>query len=83
MALFILTVAKSGEEHSGVLRREAAEEIVLATGPETEVRIPRNEVADLRPGQVSVMPQGMDEQLTRQELADLLAFLKNTKWGSQ
>jgi len=29
------------------------------------------------------MPQGLDEQLSKQELADLLAFLRNTKWGAQ
>jgi hypothetical protein len=30
---------------------------------------------------MSIMPAGLDEQLSRQELADLIAFLKNTKWG--
>jgi hypothetical protein len=29
------------------------------------------------------MPQGLDEQLSREELADLLAFLRNTKWGAR
>jgi len=63
---------------------------VAAAAPDAASDLPhvgpepaRADVADLRPGQVSVMPQGMDEQLTRQELADLLAFLKNTKWGAQ
>jgi hypothetical protein len=37
----------------------------------------------VRPGTVSVMPQGLDEQLSREELADLLAFLKGTKWGAR
>jgi len=32
---------------------------------------------------VSVMPSGLDEQLTRQELADLLAFLKATRREAQ
>ena len=27
------------------------------------------------------MPQGLDQQLTTQEIADLLAFLKATRWG--
>jgi hypothetical protein len=35
----------------------------------------------MRPGMVSVMPAGLEQQLTQQELADLLAFLKATKWG--
>ena len=66
-----------------MLRKDGADELVLATGPDTEVRIPRLEVGEVRPGMVSVMPQGLDEQLSRQELADLLAFLKGTKWGAQ
>jgi putative heme-binding domain-containing protein len=69
-----------GEEYSGLLRRDAAEELVLATGPGVEIRIVRGEVAELRPGKLSIMPQGLDEQLSRQELADLLAFLKSTRW---
>jgi putative heme-binding domain-containing protein len=72
---------KDDEEHSGVLRKDAAEEIVLGTGPDTEVRITRADIVEMRPGAVSVMPAGLDQQLTKQELADLIAFLKNTKWG--
>jgi putative membrane-bound dehydrogenase-like protein len=79
----VIVATKDGEEHSGVLRRDAPEEVLLATGPTTEVRIPRADITEMRPGAVSVMPQGLDGQLSRQELADLLAFLKNTKWGPQ
>jgi putative heme-binding domain-containing protein len=74
-------VLTDGEEHSGVLRRETPDELVLATGPGAEVRIPRSQLAELRAGTVSTMPAGLDAQLSRQDLADLLAFLKNTKWG--
>jgi putative heme-binding domain-containing protein len=79
----IIVATKSGDEHSGVLRKDGPDEVVLATGPDTEVRIARGDIAEMRPGSLSVMPQGLDEQLSRQELADLLAFLKNTKWGPQ
>lgn len=79
----LVVTTRSGEDFSGLLRRETEDEIVLATGPDTEVRIARADVRETRPGAVSVMPAGLDEQLTRQELADLLAFLKNTRWGPQ
>src|SRR5207247_3835270 len=79
----MVVVTKAGEEQSGVLRKDGPDEVVLATGPDTEARIPRGEIAEMHPGTVSVMPQGLDEQLSRQELADLVAFLKNTKWGPQ
>lgn len=72
---------KDGEQYSGVLRHETPDEIVLATGPGAEVRVPRSNLEELRPGSVSIMPAGLEEQLSRQDLADLIAFLKNTKWG--
>ena len=76
----MIVSTKSGDEYSGVLRKDAADEVVLATGPNTEQRIPRDEVSDMRPGAVSVMPSGLAEQLTKEELADLMAFLKATRW---
>ncbi|MBK8001269.1 MAG: c-type cytochrome [Verrucomicrobia bacterium] len=79
----MIVAMKDGEEHSGVLRREDGSEVLLATGPTSEMRIARADIVEMRPGAVSVMPQGLDEQLSREELADLLAFLRNTKWGAQ
>jgi putative heme-binding domain-containing protein len=76
----MVTVTKAGEEFSGVLRKDAADEVVLATGPNTEQRLARADIADMRPGNVSVMPSGLAEQLTKEEIADLLAFLKATRW---
>ena len=75
----VLVKTKSGEIHNGVLRKEDNDEVLLATDARTEVRIARSEIAEMRPGTVSVMPSGLDEQLTQRELADLLAFLKNTR----
>jgi putative membrane-bound dehydrogenase-like protein len=77
-----LVKTRSDEEYNGALRKDGADEIILATGPGTEVRIPRSDISDIRPGTVSVMPAGMEQQLTRQELSDLLAFLKATKSGA-
>ncbi len=77
----MIVQTKSDELYSGVLVKEAAEEILLATGPNAEARIPRSDITEMRPGTVSVMPAGLDEQLTKEELADLVAFLKATKWG--
>jgi hypothetical protein len=65
------------------VHRDAPDEVVLTTSATEEVRIPRSEIAEMRPGTVSVMPSGLDEQLTRQELADLLAFLKATRREAQ
>ena len=74
----VIVVTKD-DAYSGVLLKDAADEIVLATGPNTEVRVPRSDIVETRPGKVSVMPAGLDAQLSKQELADLVAFLKNTR----
>jgi putative heme-binding domain-containing protein len=73
---------RSGALHTGVLRSDLSDEVVLATATGDEIRIPRPDIADLQPGTVSLMPPGLDQQLTRQELADLLAFLKATRSGA-
>ncbi|MEO6244203.1 MAG: PVC-type heme-binding CxxCH protein [Opitutaceae bacterium] len=73
-----LTVTtKAGESHTGLVRKDDADEVVLATGPETTQHISRAEIVDLLPSNVSPMPPGMDAVLTPQELADLIAFLKS------
>ena len=73
---FVVTT-KSGEAHSGIMRKDAADEVVLATGPDTEQRIARADIADIQPGTMSPMPPGMGAVLSQQELADLVAFLKS------
>jgi putative membrane-bound dehydrogenase-like protein len=72
----VSVTTKSGKVHNGVVRKDAADEMVLATGVNQEVRIPRDDVDEILPSKVSVMPAGLDQQLTLRELADLVAFLK-------
>jgi putative heme-binding domain-containing protein len=72
---------KSDEQYTGVLRKDAPDEVVLVTGPGPEIRVARADIAEMRPGTISIMPAGLEQQLSKQELADLLAFLKATKWG--
>jgi putative heme-binding domain-containing protein len=67
---------KSNERHYGILRRDDAQEVMLLTGPTEQTRVAREDVKSMRPGTLSVMPEGMDQILTKQELADLVAFLK-------
>lgn len=71
-----MVLTTRGESISGLLRKNAADEVVLAKDAKTEVRIPREEIEELLPGRVSIMPDGIVRQLTDQEFADLLAFLR-------
>jgi putative heme-binding domain-containing protein len=68
-----------GDVKSGILRKNDGEEVLLVTGPDQQVRISRKEIKSMRPGKLSVMPAGLDQQLTPQELTDLVTFLRACK----
>jgi putative membrane-bound dehydrogenase-like protein len=72
----IAVATASGKVYNGLLRGETADELLLATGVNQEARVSRREVEEIRPSSVSIMPAGLEQQLTHQELADLVAFLK-------
>ena len=78
----VVVKTRSGDVRTGVLRNnELPDEIVIANERE-EARIPRRDIVEMQPGSVSLMPPGLADQLTSQELADLIAFLKATRWGA-
>lgn len=68
---------RGGGSHAGIVRKDAPDEVVLATGPDSEVRIGRADIAELQQGEISLMPPGMDVIMSPAELADLVAFLKS------
>jgi putative membrane-bound dehydrogenase-like protein len=75
----IYNVETKTEVYSGVRGEDNADAITLVTGPNAEVRIPRKQVVSIKPSNISLMPEGLDESLTRTEFIDLLAFLQSQK----
>jgi putative heme-binding domain-containing protein len=74
-----LVTTRDGRVHAGILGRQTAAALYLVTAERAEVRIPRSAIDSLTPGRVSIMPQGLDALLSRQELADLIAFLRSLR----
>jgi putative membrane-bound dehydrogenase-like protein len=72
----VVVRTRSGGERSGALRSDAPDEVVVSDVAGTEVRIPRADVLDMQAGTISLMPPGYGDLFTRQELADLVAFLR-------
>ncbi|MFO1093435.1 MAG: PVC-type heme-binding CxxCH protein [Planctomycetaceae bacterium] len=66
-----------GRVENGVIKDESALEVVLVKTATETLRIPRAEIEELRPGTVSIMPAGFGQQLSKQDLADLVVFLKS------
>ncbi|MGV3754912.1 MAG: PVC-type heme-binding CxxCH protein [Verrucomicrobiota bacterium] len=74
------TVAtKDGESVSGVIQKETPDAIQLAGPTGQPTMIPRNTVASVTPSALSIMPQGLEQALTLQELKDLVAYLRSLK----
>jgi len=62
-------------EYVGIISEKSPESIVLNSAPQVNVRIPRAEIVSMEITDTSMMPQGLDKTLTKQEMADLMAFL--------
>jgi putative heme-binding domain-containing protein len=75
----VLIRTAEGEVLSGNIKTDTPSEMVLTVAADKEVRLAREQVEELLPGKLSVMPAGLDKQLSLQELADLVEFLKNCK----
>jgi putative heme-binding domain-containing protein len=75
----VLVATKDGRTHNGLIKKDAPDEIHLVIAADKEERIPRTDIEAIEPSKVSVMPAGLEQQLTVQDLADLVAFLKACK----
>jgi putative membrane-bound dehydrogenase-like protein len=70
---------RAGKVHTGIINRETADAVVLVNADRHEIRVPRAEIESLAPARVSIMPQGLDAQLSREELRHLMAFLQSLR----
>jgi putative membrane-bound dehydrogenase-like protein len=74
-----ITVAtKSGQILSGILAEETGAGLKLRKADGVEETILRSEVAEFRSTGRSLMPEGLEQSLNLQEMADLLRFLSQS-----
>ncbi|MSR65771.1 MAG: c-type cytochrome [Pedosphaera sp.] len=67
---------KGGESYAGLLAAETPASITLRMAQGIEQQVPRGDIASMTTSRLSLMPQELEKAMTKQELADLLAFLK-------
>jgi putative heme-binding domain-containing protein len=77
-----LFTLKDDDVVSGLFRREEGAQLVYADTTGKEITIPKDNVKERRQGELSLMPEGLADGLTPEELNDLLAFLL-TKNGAK
>jgi len=67
---------RGGDAYMGLLAAETPTGITLRMAQGIEQQIPRADIATMTTSRFSLMPQELEKTMTKQELADLLAFLK-------
>lgn len=68
-------VVTKGNTYTGIIKEQLPELLVLETGPGVTVRVARNEITSVTPENLSLMPPGLEKQLSTEELSDLMAYL--------
>jgi putative heme-binding domain-containing protein len=74
-----LIATENGKVYQGLIVYEAVDSLILQTGPVATVRIPVTEIAARRFTDISLMPPGLLDKLSDQEIVDLYAYLKSTR----
>ncbi len=72
-----IVTTKDGRIHDGVIAAETPGMITLRNGSEDgDDLILRSNIAEMRASAVSLMPEDLEKSLSRQDLADVLAYLR-------
>jgi putative heme-binding domain-containing protein len=69
----------SGEEFYGIIAAETGNSLVMKMSDGKTQTILRSNIASLRSANLSLMPEGLESGMTKQDLADLIAFLRTAK----
>ena len=72
-----VVTTKDGQIHDGVIANETPGAIALRGGTENgDETLLRTNIADVRASNVSLMPDGLEQSMSRQEIADVIAYLR-------
>jgi putative membrane-bound dehydrogenase-like protein len=72
-----LIETREGKTFAGILDNESASSVTMRTADGVEQVIERQKINTIRPMSESLMPEGLEGNYTKQDMADLLAYLKN------
>jgi len=79
-----LLTLKDGEVESGLIRREEGETVIIADSTGKEHSLPKSNIAERRPSQLSLMPDSFSQVIEPKDFNHLIAFLlsKNAQSAS-
>jgi putative heme-binding domain-containing protein len=64
-----------GDSYTGIIVNETASSVTVRQPLGIDVVIPRSQIAKTQAQRTSLMPEGLEEGLTRRDLADLVEFI--------
>ena len=71
-----IVAANDGRTFTALIQSETATSLTLAQPGGISATLLRTEVREVQPSKMSLMPEGFEETIAPQEMADLLAFLR-------
>lgn len=73
-------VTKDGRVETGFIANETAASITLKQPENKTQLILRQDIDELRSNGVSIMPEGLEKNITVEQMADLISFVKNWRY---
>ena len=67
---------KDGRSLSGIVKDETTSGLTLMLPGGIKETVLRSAIAEMRASRVSLMPEGLEQNLTPQDLADLIGWIK-------
>ena len=73
-------ITKQGKPYTGLIKSETAASITMRLPEGKEETILRTDVDELKTNGLSLMPVGFEKNITVEQMADLISFLKNWRY---
>jgi putative heme-binding domain-containing protein len=73
-------VTTDGRILTGIITSDTASSITLKQPENKEVTLLRQDIEEIRSSGVSLMPEGLEKNINQQQMADLIAFIKNWRY---
>jgi putative heme-binding domain-containing protein len=71
-------VTRDGRIHDGLIANESRGTITLRRSDSDDETILRSNIGEIRASPVSLMPDGLEEGMSKGDMADLIAYLQAT-----
>jgi len=69
-------ITEDGEQHTGMVTTGPAGSIIIINSKGEKIEVPKNQVEEMISSKVSAMPEGLLNNLTLEEIANMFAYLR-------